>query len=468
VHDGLTHTHAHRRPTTARSSLMTSARGRRAAPLLVLLAAVGLGAWLRLGRLDEMEYKRDEQWTFTHAVRIPADEPWPKLGMPSGITIPNAPLSLLVFVGLTQTSRPMTPVDLTARVVWLNVAALVLLVLFSETGVEADARDSWRWGAALVAVSPFAVLLERKLWAQSTLPLFSLLFLIGWFRRETRWGACMWGLLSAVLGQIHISGLFLAAAFGIWTMVAPQGGDPPAPIRWRWWAGGFAIGSIGLVQWFVQLAIGAAAWLRSPATASLSPVATLITTRIGLLNWHLLSFWPSFWWNWLCDAAGFGLNYSLGTHYAEFLAAPVVRGHSTWLMAIAAFVSMSISLAAAAPPTWALLHDLRATGLAVLTRNRSQTLGAEAATIGVFGLMLTATLHMIHRHYLVVLYPLPWIWLAGLLLRQRRGRALLCCVWLAQLVLTLGVLQFIHTHQGAPGADYGVGYRWQETTRVRD
>lgn len=447
---------------------MTSARLRRVSIVLVLLSTVCLGAWLRLVHLDEMEYKRDEQWTFTHTVMASADGHWPTLGMPSGITVPNAALSLLVFVGLAQPSRPATPVGLTTRVAWLNVAALVLLVPFAEAGVTDDKREGWRWGAALTAVNPFAVLLQRKLWAQSTLPIFSMLFLVGWFRRDTRWGACLWGFLSALVGQIHMSGLFFAAAFGIWTAFAPPTPQRPARTRWRWWTTGFAVGAVGLVHWLVELGIGLTSSSHAPPVAPAPALATHASRAVGIMDWHLLSIWPSFWWNWLCDAAGFGLNYSLGVHYGEFLATPVIGGHSTWLMAIAALVSIAISICAAAPATLALAHTLRTVGPSRLLAAKSDTAGAETAAFGVFGTMLTGTFHTIHRHYLVVLYPLPWVWLARLCLRLRRGPSLLCCVWLAQLTLTLGVLHFIHTHEGAPGADYGIGYKWQATLHVRD
>ncbi|MFN7985719.1 MAG: hypothetical protein U0Q11_28080, partial [Vicinamibacterales bacterium] len=244
---------------------MTLASGRRASLVLLLLATVGLGAGLRFTHLDEMEYKRDERWTYTHTVLAATTGSVPARGMPSGITVPNAALSLLVFVGLSGGSAPDTPVALATRVVCLNVIALLVLVVFAEVGVEAHERDAWRWSAALMTVSPFAVLLERKLWAQSTLPIFSLLFLVGWFRRERWWGACLWGFLSAVIGQLHISGLFYAAAFGIWTVTTRSTADSQ-PSSWRWWTAGFVAGSIGLLQWAVELVQGGLPGGAAPAS----------------------------------------------------------------------------------------------------------------------------------------------------------------------------------------------------------
>ena len=37
----------------------------------------------------------------------------------------------------------------------------------------------------------------------------------------------------------------------------------------------------------------------------------------------------------------------------------------------------------------------------------------------------------------------------------------LTTLWIAQLVITVTYLGYIHEHQGAEGGDYGRGYRWQ-------
>ena len=74
-------------------------------------------------------------------------------------------------------------------------------------------REPWLWALSLSAVSPLAMLSQRKIWAQSMLPIFCALFLIGWLRRNRYSGACLWGFIGAILGQIHMSGFFFAAGF---------------------------------------------------------------------------------------------------------------------------------------------------------------------------------------------------------------------------------------------------------------
>lgn len=429
--------------------------------LLVLTAVVGIGAWLRLTHLDEMEYKRDERWSYTHATRIPAEEPWPSVGMPSGIHVPNAALSLLVFVGLAHLAPPSTPVDLARSVALLNVAALVLLFLYARFGVATPERANWQWASAFAAVNPFAVILERKIWAQSTLPIFSALFLVGWSSRHRWWGAMLWGLLTAALGQIHMSGIFFGAAFCGWARYAESSRTHPLTARWRWFLTGFAVGAVGLVGWFAQIATAALSWMRAPPSSSAAMVEPTTAWAATLPSPHLASLWPSFWWNWASDAAGFGLQYSLGADYAEFLRSPVVAGHSTWLAMAATAVSLACTIRVGAP--WAVrqIVRLRRGGVPALVHTCSDTVFTEGAAVGIFGLLLTATIHTIHRHYLLVAFPLQWVWLARVTLPLPRGRILLTTMWIAQLSLSVAFLYFIHTHHGAPRGDYGTAFRWQ-------
>jgi hypothetical protein len=437
---------------------------RRTAIGFALLGVILIGAALRFQRLDEMEYKEDERWTYEHVVGVPARQPWPLVGMRSSIGLPNPALSVLVFIGLAHTVPIESPVDLAARVAALNVAALALVFIFGALLVAPSEREAWWWGGALAAVSPFAVLLERKIWAQSTLPFFSMLFLIGWWRRERWWGALLWGLLTACLGQIHMSGLFFAAAFVLSDLYGEPQRQTQHPTAWRWFFVGFVPGAVGLVHWIAELAIALASWITGvtglterAAVTQASPVQLA-----GVLDLHVLSFWPSYWVNWISDAAGFGLDYSLGPHYWTFLHGPIVSGRSTWLALAATAVSVAVAATAATPWAFALVADLRSGRWRTRVRHLGETAFTEAAALAVFGLLLTATLLKVHRHYLIVAYPLQWIWLSRLLLRRRRGRALLAALWVAQLVLTLGYLGYIHAHHGAEGGDYGRGFKWQQ------
>lgn len=148
-----------------------------------------------------MEYKGDEQWLFEHAVRIPALEPWPALGMPSGVGLRNPGLSVWIFAVLAKLSGARDPLSLCRAVVAMNGLAFVLLAVGAWRLLPVRRREPWGWALALAAVNPIALLLQRKLWAQSVLPVLCVLFLLGWLRRERWWGAALWGLAGALLGQ---------------------------------------------------------------------------------------------------------------------------------------------------------------------------------------------------------------------------------------------------------------------------
>ena len=77
-------------------------------------------------------------------------------------------------------------------------------------GTGIGSRAMWLWAVALVAVNPVAVVLQRKIWPISITPPFLLLVLVGFWYRDRRWGAALWGAVVQVVGMIHVGGLFLA------------------------------------------------------------------------------------------------------------------------------------------------------------------------------------------------------------------------------------------------------------------
>jgi hypothetical protein len=83
-----------------------------------------------------------------------------------------------------------------------------------------------------------------------------------------------------------------------------------------------------------------------------------------------------------------------------------------------------------------------------------------------FGILLTASAVLIHRYYLLVTFPLQYVWLAWLTLgswaRGSRGRRLsrmlLVALCVVQALLSAGFLYYIHVNHGAALGDYGVAY----------
>ncbi|HTC22038.1 MAG TPA: hypothetical protein VK859_14375, partial [bacterium] len=185
--------------------------------LVFLSIALVMGVILRLCFPGDIEYKEDEKYMFEAAQKIALTGSWPLLGMVSGVEVKNPGMSIWVFGVLGRISQASTPPQLARAVQVLNILGLFILAFFGLRILpEAESRP-WCWATAFAAVNPFAVLFQRKIWAQCTLPFFCVLFWIAWHYRQKRAGAFFWGLLGICLGQIHMSGFFLAAGVFLWT-----------------------------------------------------------------------------------------------------------------------------------------------------------------------------------------------------------------------------------------------------------
>ena len=102
---------------------------------------------------------------------------------------------------------------------------------------------------ALQAVSPFAIRMSRKLWPPSLLTPLLLVLWISHRHRQDRWGAFAWGLVGALIGQVHLSGWFVAAGLVVGTAVAEFRGSLPRSRNWHFWLLGSALGLIGAIPW---------------------------------------------------------------------------------------------------------------------------------------------------------------------------------------------------------------------------
>src|SRR3954452_9971203 len=120
----------------------------RRSKLLIAFALVA-GAALRLVWLSDMEYKTDEMYMFERLMRVGVSEPWPWLGVPSGVYIRNPGMSVWVFLALGKLAGAADPVALCRAVALLNVAALGALLWLSLRVVKPSEREPWLWALAL-------------------------------------------------------------------------------------------------------------------------------------------------------------------------------------------------------------------------------------------------------------------------------------------------------------------------------
>ena len=104
--------------------LLSAVAALRRRPLVLVLAAVAIGAALRLVWLRDMEWKQDETWTYEHSRQVQhwSDLSW--TGMPASVGVPNPGMSLWVFVALTKLFAVQDPTGLARAVQICNIGAL--------------------------------------------------------------------------------------------------------------------------------------------------------------------------------------------------------------------------------------------------------------------------------------------------------------------------------------------------------
>lgn len=394
--------------------------------LSFLVTAILLGALLRLSYPGDIEYKGDEKYMFDATLAFQATGSLPLIGMTTGVGGKNPGLSVWVFLALAKLTHSSTPPELARAVQLLNILGLGVLAFFSLRLVREAERLPWLWATALAAVNPFAVVFGRKIWAQCTLSLFCVLFWMAWYYRQRRMGAFFWGLIGVCLGQVHLSGFFLAAAVFLWTLYRDR------QARWGWWVFGSGLGALFLIPW-----------------------AQYMLTHPGYGFSQMEFQWlvrPKFWNYWVTDPLGLGLTYFLKTvTFMRFWAYP----GGTYLVAV---LHVIIVLAA----IWILVLVQKNGGFSLGLKDRTQT-GFALQSVGyLMGILLTLSCAQVFRHYLVITFPLEWVWLARLGLRDPKwGPRTLMVLWVAQLLLTALFLGFIHLNHGDVLGDYGVGYQFQ-------
>jgi len=392
------------------------------APLLPLLFIV-VGTFLRLAYPLEFEWKLDEQRMFYGAQNIAqGKESFPWVGLPSSAGIPHPGLSVWPFALMAYVAR--TPEGLTHGVMCLNALALLGFALWVRCAWPAPSRNLGYWAIALLAVSPFAVLYSRKLWAPDVLPVFLLPWLWCHSLRKTPLFSFLWGLFGALLGQVHMAGFFAALGLVVATLWVDRHSVRVFP-----WLFGSAWGSIPLLLWIHCLL------QTSHPPASHSFALTEVVVLAITTTW------------------GTGLEHSLGPEMATFMRGPLIAGTDTGLVSVAHWMLGAIGVYAAA----ILYRDRRK--MECPDHLRTALVGVSLGII-----FLSLAFVPLYEHYLIVFCPLlqvAWAWILS------RRRQLLVVVTLLQLFLSASFLFYIHGHAGARSGDFGVTYE-EQVRQVRD
>jgi hypothetical protein len=272
------------------------------------------------------------------------------------------------------------------------------------------------------------VLLHRKIWPPSMTPLFVMLYLLAYHYRASKSGAFAWGLAGWLLAQVHPGGMFLCTGFAGSIYYQDRQGA-----RWRYFLAGGFVGLVLLLPWLNH---AREAMLASP---------------IGQRKFGNM-IEGKFWLRWVTEAFGFSLHYTLGQDFQRFLAGPMILGQRTYGIAF--------------------LHTVLAAGAVVLLVQFMRTCWKSDAKESAhpytrqmliamawgFGGALTLTMLPIHRHYMVLTFPMIPLSLAYLVYPLHRGRYYLAAIFVAHWLISISFLQFVHTHKGMIPGDYGTPY----------
>lgn len=206
-----------------------------------LLLILAIGAWLRFSHLELLEFQRDEAHALALALQWLQQGKLPISGLVSSTGVTNPPLFVYLIAPLVAASR--NPVAVAGGIALLNIAAVAICWHIGRRYAGAAGALT---AAAMFAVSPWAVIFSRKIWAQDFIPIFATATLwavhalcVGKRKRAIFWVVC----LPLGLVQIHFSGLALVVTVaGILLWLRPA-------VDWRYAAAGVAVATVALIPY---------------------------------------------------------------------------------------------------------------------------------------------------------------------------------------------------------------------------
>ena len=182
---------------------------------LALLIIILLAAYLRLNHLEWTEFKLDEAHLSQLAYDMARYGQIPLTGIGSSVGVVNPPLAawLLAIPYAISTS----PSVATSFIAALNVLAVLACYRLARKVFKSDSAALI--ATLLFAVSPWAVIHARKVWAQDLLPPFVMLwawFGYGAFIEGERRSLIGHGLMLAAAIQLHYSAVYLIPVSAVW------------------------------------------------------------------------------------------------------------------------------------------------------------------------------------------------------------------------------------------------------------
>ena len=417
---------------------------------LALLGILLMAGYLRLGHLELTEFKFDEALVCNRAAEFVDSGRLPATGIGSSVGVANPPLAVILMALPVAVARD--PILASAFVALLNVGAVLgcfwLGRRYFDDGVGLLA-------ALLFAVSPWAVFYSRKVWAQDMLPLFTVLFFAALFATvvaERPWALVGAFAALACLVQIHLSALaFVPLLLLVLLLFHKQVRIAPLAV-------GVGLALLLFAPYLLHEATTGWGNLRGAMSvagkpAEIGPQAI----RYALLN-----------------VGGEALHALAGESWREFLAS-IVNLRGLDLAEQALFVGGVLFLV-----LWLLFRRTRREA-GTSTRARAFTLLLLWVLAPVLFFLRHST--PVYPHYLIILYPAPYLIVAVLTVeavRWARGRGKIVATGLPlalavlligiaawQVYLTLAWYRFVDTHSTSGGHGAPVKYVMRAAGTVR-
>ena len=422
------------------------------------LALIG-GVMLRSVWFQDIEWKQDEKWSFQMSQEVGRTQPWPGVGMPTSLGFPNPGLSVWIFVPLGRCVS--SPTVMAGVIVFLNIVGLIGFAAAVRAYLPHTEQEPWLWGLSLQAVSPFAVRMSRKIWPPSVLTPLLLLLWISHRHRRSPAGAFIWGLVGALIGQVHLSGWFVAAGLVIGTFIAEKSAKLSGFRHWRFWLIGTVLGLLGAIPW--AIALPTSPILPAAGNVNTSPIARVVGYAYSLIGAATSAFPFAF--------------LGLGHDTEAYRIGPIVEGIPTHVPdLVSLFVVLAIAVGILMKLARALKDQIqRWLGGRNISRVDHRPAGDSPAnlelfqggqedgstafylwcTIGIPAALFLLTTNVYFYHYFFVFCPFLFVLVAVCLL-PRRG--LLLGVVLAQAIMTCAFLNYIHQNGGTRRGEYGLTY----------
>ncbi len=402
---------------------------------IFILLFLLIGIAIRLVWVGDMEWKDDEKIMYDLARETAHTGGFPAIGMMSGGGVVNPGLSVALFSWISLVTDG--PAGMAKAVQIINVLAILLLLYFMQHNLPSGERKTWYFALALAAVSPLAVLFSRKIWAQDMLPLFTVLLLFAISTRSKRAGAFFYGLLALLIGQIHMSGFFLAAGFMAFSFLYDL--YHKRKIQWLWWIIGGIAGLIPLIPWLHYI-------------SNHQQGSYLIIDHVLQLRFYIYIF---------LDAHGLNLVYTFEKEITEFYRYPVIGGRALFMVGCI----YCILIVFAVFTLWLIIKyvlkvagDIKSSVILKWIFSCSQTrFYLQGIFIGL-GLLMTLSGTEIYPHYLICIFPFSYVWVSRIYADNLKYFKIMI---ITQAALTIFFLFYVYQNDGIINGDYGKTYESQ-------